>query len=166
MFLLVPLGVFEIFTSQRIDSDVSGRFIVNGCSFFHRSFCFLFRLATSVSCFVSVSPWSKLSWPILSLPACQAHCPFLSPSLPLPFLTGAREAPSVPLCTLRGGEVLAARFVLPVQVPRRLRASAHHGRVGSPFKPQPAPSLRSRVGALKGDLIAAAFVRLCPRFWG
>ena len=90
-------------------------------------------------------------------------------SLPLsllPFLTGAREAPSVPLCTLRGGEVLAARFVLPVQVPRRLRASAHHGRVGSPFKPQPAPSLRSRVGALKGDLIAAAFVRLCPRFWG
>ena len=95
----------------------------------------------------------------------------VSGSLPLPlsllpFLTGAREAPSVPLCTLRGGEVLAARFVLPVQVPRRLRASAHHGRVGSPFKPQPAPSLRSRVGALKGDLIAAAFVRLCPRFWG
>lgn len=72
----------------------------------------------------------------------------------------------VSLSTPLGGEVLGGLFVLSVQVPRRLRASAHHGRVGSPFKPQPAPSLRSRVGALKGDLIAAAFVRLCPRFWG
>jgi hypothetical protein len=78
VFLLVPLGVFEIFTSQRIDSDVSGRFIVNGCSFFHRFFCFFFRMAAPAQCFFSISPWSKFLWPILLLRCCKADSPLSS----------------------------------------------------------------------------------------
>ena len=131
-FLFVLLGGFEIFTSQRTYVDGSGRFIVNGRSFFRGFSCLLF-VWMHLFCVLFL----YLHDPRFCGPPC--HCGVVRLTVPSPLLPWlATSRPLVLLFLPPGwfGCGFWRLFVLPVRFP----AACGHRLIMAASAPLSSPS--------------------------